>query len=187
MPVLFIRSVCTSSSLITSTWRAWLLLQPGRFRRCLWFIWHSKPGYCFSVAWSNGILIINRFAVVLLGKHVIQVFVNWFQTLTCFWLQYKSSDLDAFCIMLCTFSLWLVSRSFKSCWKWMLNCDGHVVYEINHWSEVKWISGKWRAEMCRFFKECIFQHCFIEDGILIENNTDCLLRAHSTGLHVYYV
>ena len=72
--VIFFHSVCTTSSTITPTWRAWLLLQPGWFRGCLWFIWHSKPGYCISITWSHGILIMMHFTstIVLPVKHVIQ-------------------------------------------------------------------------------------------------------------------
>ena len=72
--VIFFHSVCTTSSTITPTWRAWLLLQPGWFRGCLWFIWHSKPGYCISITWSHGIIIMMHFTItiVLPVKHVIQ-------------------------------------------------------------------------------------------------------------------
>lgn len=76
--VIFLHSECTTSSTITSTWRARLLLQPGWFRGCLWFIWHSKPGYCIAVTWSHGILIMIHFTstIVLPVKHAIQFGLN---------------------------------------------------------------------------------------------------------------
>ena len=83
--VIFFHSVCTTSSTITSTWWARLLLQPGRFRGCLWFIWHSKPRYCISITWSHGILLVIHFTstIVLSVKHAIQYGLKHWHACAC--------------------------------------------------------------------------------------------------------
>ena len=86
--VLFpIHSVCTFTSLVTTTRRTWLLLQPRWLWGRLWFIWHSKPRYAFSINRSYGIHIVNgsacTYTIVLLILHTIQVTAFWFEIWTC--------------------------------------------------------------------------------------------------------
>ena len=59
--LLLMYSVCASSPVIATTWWTRLLLQLGWLWRCLRFIWHSKPGHSFSIAWSYGLFIIITF------------------------------------------------------------------------------------------------------------------------------